>query len=236
MGDYTNMSGYYDLIMTSGYYDYSKIVNALLAVPHFRSVLEMGCGTGLILEELAHRKKDIAITGFDLTEAMLDIAKQRLSVFPEVRLVQQNVTELDLHQQYDVAFSYGGVWYFVMDGENEPFLVSHIYNHEANLNGWERAAEHIASGGQLLLGVQGPHSNYASPIRNGYVYSQTITPLPHGFHKEYFLDDGHKRLMEQRIDYRTYPFDEACELLANFGLIHQPSASANPQFVRFVKS
>ena len=130
MGDYTNMSGYYDLIMTSGYYDYPKIVNALLESPNFRSVLEMGCGTGLILEELAQRKKDIAITGFDLTEAMLVIAKQRLSVFPEVRLVQQNVTELDLHQQYDVAFSYGGVWYFVMDGVNEPFLVSHIYDHE----------------------------------------------------------------------------------------------------------
>lgn len=25
MGDYTNMSGYYDLIMTSGYYDYKKL-------------------------------------------------------------------------------------------------------------------------------------------------------------------------------------------------------------------
>ena len=30
MGDYTNMSGYYDLIMTSGYYDYQKIVDHLL--------------------------------------------------------------------------------------------------------------------------------------------------------------------------------------------------------------
>ncbi len=30
MGDYTNMSGYYDLIMTSGYYDYEKIVDHIL--------------------------------------------------------------------------------------------------------------------------------------------------------------------------------------------------------------
>lgn len=82
MGDYTNMSGYYDLIMTSGYYDYPKIVNELLAGPGFRSVLEIGCGTGLILEELASRKHDIDITGFDLTEAMLAIAKERLSKFP----------------------------------------------------------------------------------------------------------------------------------------------------------
>ena len=29
MGDYTNMSSYYDVIMTSGYYDYAQIVNDL---------------------------------------------------------------------------------------------------------------------------------------------------------------------------------------------------------------
>ncbi len=30
MGDYTNMAGYYDVIMTSGYYDYAKIVDSLV--------------------------------------------------------------------------------------------------------------------------------------------------------------------------------------------------------------
>ena len=235
MGDYTNMSGYYDLIMTSGYYDYPKIVNELLAGPGFRSVLEIGCGTGLILEELASRKHDIDITGFDLTEAMLAIAKQRLSKFSHVQLEHQNVTGLDLHQQYDLAFSYGGVWYFVMDGVNEPFLVSHIYDHQANMSGWERVAKHIASQGHLLLGVQGPHSNYATPVRHGYVYSQAITPLPHGFNKQYFLDDGPHRLMEQSIDYRTYPFAQACEILASLGLVYQPSAVNAAQFVSFVK-
>jgi ubiquinone/menaquinone biosynthesis C-methylase UbiE len=56
MGDYTNMSGYYDLIMTSGYYDYKKIVDGLLAHGPVHNVLEIGCGTGLILEELAKRQ------------------------------------------------------------------------------------------------------------------------------------------------------------------------------------
>lgn len=236
MGDYTNMSGYYDLIMTSGYYDYPKIVNELIAGPSFHTVLEIGCGTGLILEELASRKHDIDITGFDLTEAMLAIAKERLSKFSHVHLEHQNVTGLDMGQHFDLAFSYGGVWYFVMDGINEPFLVSHIYDHQANLNGWERVAKHIASHGHLLLGVQGPHSNYATPIRNGYVYSQAIKPLPYGFNKQYFLDDGPHRLMEQSIDYRTYSFAQACEILASMGLVYQPTAVNAAQFVSFVKS
>lgn len=236
MGDYTKMSGYYDLIMTSGYYDYEKIVNELVACGDFHHVLEIGCGTGLILEELAGRKNDIAITGFDLTEAMLAIAKKRLDKFDHVQLEHQNVTGLSLHKQYDLAFSYGGVWYFVMDGVNEPFLVSHIYDAQSNWDGLSKVASHVQSKGRLLLGVQGPHRDYHSPVTNGYVYSQTIQPIEHGFTKHYFLHDGGVQLMEQRIDYRTYTFAEALDMLASLGFIYQPTSQALPQFQSFVKA
>ena len=236
MGDYTNMSGYYDLIMTSGYYDYPKIVDALRASQGFQSVLEIGCGTGLILEELAKRNTGVEITGFDLTQAMLNIAQQRLAPYSQVHLIHQNVTGLQLPGRFDLAFSYGGVWYFVMDGVQAPFMVSHIDDHQANWEGLTRVSQHIQPGGHLLLGIQGPHHNYAAPIRNGYVYSQTIEPLPHGFTKHYFLDDGDQRLMSQRIDYRTYDFEEALEMLASLGLHHQPSPQGDHSFVRFVKS
>ena len=236
MGDYTNMSGYYDLIMTSGYYDYQKIVNELIASGNYHDVLEIGCGTGLILEELASRKKDIAITGFDLTEAMLAIASKRLNKFSNVQLSHQNVTGLALDKQYDLAFSYGGVWYFVMDGVNEPFLVSHIYDAQANLDGLARVSQHIQSDGHLMLGVQGPHKDYKSPITNGYVYSQTIQEIEHGFSKHYYLHDNDEKLMEQCIDYRTYTFAQALELLASYGFTYQPGSVALPQFLSFVKS
>jgi hypothetical protein len=98
---------------------------------------------------------------------MLSIAKNRLDKFPQVQLAHQNVTALSLDKQFDLAFSYGGVWYFVMDGVNEPFLVSHIYDAQANLEGMSKVAAHVQSNGHLLLGVQGPHRNYHSPITNG---------------------------------------------------------------------
>jgi len=78
MGDYTNMSAYYDVIMTSGYYNYAQIVDELEGHGPFTSILEVGCGTGLILEEIGKRQPQTPILGIDLTQAMLDIAQQRL--------------------------------------------------------------------------------------------------------------------------------------------------------------
>ncbi len=97
--DYTNMSAYYDVIMTSGYYDYQGIVDGLMNHQPVSTILEIGCGTGLILEEFAKRQPHVAITGVDLTQAMLDIAKPRLQAYPQVKLSQENVVEFDLKQQ-----------------------------------------------------------------------------------------------------------------------------------------
>jgi hypothetical protein len=67
-----------------------------------------------------------------LTAPMVAIAQKRLAPFPTVSLSQQNITELSLNEKHELAFSYGGVWYFVIDGDKEPFLVSHIADEKAN--------------------------------------------------------------------------------------------------------
>jgi SAM-dependent methyltransferase len=226
MGSYTNMSAYYDVIMTSGYYDYSRIVDNLVESKVPSNVLEIGCGTGLIIEELAKRQPQTRITGIDLTPEMIDIAQKRLEPFDNVCLSQQNVCTLNLQQEHDLAFSYGGVWYFVVDGDSAPFMVSHIPDDHANAKGLEMISQCIASGGKLLLGIQGPHHNYAKPISNGMIYSQEIEPLNDGFVKHYYLDDGQNRVMSQTIRYKTYSWNEACEMLAQVGL--HPIMQAHP--------
>lgn len=235
MGDYSNMAGYYDVIMTSGYYDYKKIVDNLVAHPSARNVLEIGCGTGLILEELAKRQPQLPITGIDLTAPMLSIAQKRLAPFPAVSLSQQNITELSLNDKHELAFSYGGVWYFVIDGDNEPFLVSHIADETANQLGFEHLSKHMAEGGTLLLGIQGPHHNYETVISNGMVYSQKIEPTDIGFTKHYYLNDGDQRVMDQTVRYRTYTFDEAKQLMGKYGFEYVPSHESNPLFLQFHK-
>ncbi len=235
MGDYTNMSAYYDLIMTSGYYDYQKIVENITKDSSFGSVLEIGCGTGLILEELGQRQPGAEIMGVDLTEAMLSIASERLQQFPNISLSLENVTQFDLKKRYDLAFSYGGVWYFVVDGDNEPFMVSHLYQEEDNHQGLGRVSDHVTTGGRLMLGIQGPHHDYAKPVSNGMIYSQKIEPAEHGFIKHYYLADDAGVVMAQTINYRTYHWSEALSLLSAHGFEHDAEAANGSHFISFRK-
>jgi SAM-dependent methyltransferase len=233
--DYTNMSSYYDVIMTSGYYDYQGIVDSLIKHKPFDSVLEIGCGTGLILEELAKRDPQTNIMGVDLTQSMLDIAHDRLLAYPTISLSEQNVVHFDLKKQFDLAFSYGGVWYFVIDGDKEPFMVSHIPEDAPNEEGLRQLSRHVQSGGQLLLGIQGPHHDYERPISNGMIYSQKILPRERGFIKHYYLYDGPTKMMEQTVIYRTYSFDESLKMLSENGFEYVPSIDASKKFLSFKK-
>jgi SAM-dependent methyltransferase len=190
----------------------------------------------LILEELARRKPSIQISGIDSTAPMLAIAKERLKPFKNVVLSQQDVCNLSLPSAHNVAFSYGGVWYFVIDGDKEPFLVSHISDHEANLQGFEKMAQHIAPNGTLLLGIQGPHHDYETVISNGMKYSQKIDPTDIGFTKHYYLDDGPHSLMAQTVKYRTYSFEEAKNMLSAYGLSYVPEVRDKKLFLRFSKA
>jgi SAM-dependent methyltransferase len=237
MGDYTNMSAYYDLIMTSGYYDYEKIVDNIVSDDRFNNVLELGCGTGLILQELVRRYPSCPdITGIDLTPSMLEIASERLRTYPNISLQQQNVTQFALNKTYDLAFSYGGVWYFVVDGKNEPFMVSHLSEDDDNRRGLEQVAGHVNAGGKLKLGIQGPHHDYEKPIKNGMVYSQKIIPSDHGFTKHYYLADEEAVVMSQTIRYRVYPLDDALDLLGEQGFRFDRANGIGSHFFEFQKA
>jgi len=233
--DYTNMSAYYDMIMTSGYYDYQAIVNDI-SKRSFSRMLELGCGTGLILQELGRRYPSAKIKGLDHTPAMLSIARDRLQQFQNISLSLQDVTTFQLDERYDLAFSYGGVWYFVIDGDNEPFMVSHLSEEGDNRRGLEQLASHITPGGKLLLGVQGPHHDYERPVSNGMTYKQKIFPSDHGFTKHYHLLDDNQVMMSQVIHYRTYAFQEALGLLKERGFNYQPNGEYHGLFLEFNKS
>ena len=189
----------------------------------------------MILEELAKRKPELPITGIDLTAPMLSIAQKRLASFSTVSLSQQNITELALDEKHELAFSYGGVWYFVIDGDKEPFLVSHIADEKANHLGFEHLAKHMATGGTLLLGIQGPHHDYETVISNGMTYSQKIDPTDIGFTKHYFLQDGHRKVMDQTVNYRTYTFADAKVLMGAYGFEYVAEKVTQQLFLQFKK-
>lgn len=234
MSDYTGMSAHYDLIMTSGYYDYGAVVDRLAEVDRARTVLEIGVGTGLVLERLGTTRPDLDIIGIDITPAMLAIAEQRLAAFPRITTHLQDVVTMDLGASFDLAFSYGGVWYFVPEDDRFT-MISHIVDEQANIDGLERIAAHLNPGGTLMLGVQAPHVDYSRPVRENFKYSQLITSLPGGFRKHYSLADSSGQLvMEQTTDYRTYPFDDAIALLDKCGFeFRDVQCDRTPLFLEF---
>lgn len=235
MSDYTEMSASYDLIMTSGYYDYDAIVEHLARFDQAGAILEIGCGTGLILERLAARCPQSQLAGVDLTQAMLDIAAERLKHLPQITMDRQNVVTLGLDRRYDVAFSYGGVWYFTPGGPDDFTMVSHIRDEQENQQGFEHLAAHLPAGGTLLLGLQSAHRDYAAPVANGMEYAQRITPIQNGFRKHYSLTDNTTAVMEQTTEYRTYTFADAVELLDKCGFEYRARPEPDTLFLEFSK-
>jgi SAM-dependent methyltransferase len=240
--DYSAMAAHYDDIMVLGqYYDYPAIAEHLAAVTDVSQVLEVGIGTGLVVEHLLKYRSDYdAVTGVDITSGMLAIARERLQFFPQVDLHEQNVVDLDLGgRAYDLAFSYGGIWYFVPDGDSYA-MVSHIRDDQGNARGLERVAAHLAQGGRLLLGIQDPHSGYSRSLGDGTTYTQRLFPLDGGFRKEYLLtEDGAAGapMVHQVTDYRVYAFQEALDLLSGCGLRAAPGQRRHgSKFLEFAQA
>jgi hypothetical protein len=96
-------------------------------------------------------------------------------------------------------------------------------------------AKHIAVGGTLLLGIQGPHHDYETVISNGMKYSQKIDPTNIGFTKHYYLKDGDHKVMDQTVHYRTYTFAEAQALMGTYGFEYVPEKDRNQLFLQFKK-
>lgn len=74
-------------------------------------ILDVGCGTGLLLERLHHRFPDATLTGIDVTPGMLTVAAQRLG--PRADLLLGDASALPLREgAFDVVVS-SSVWHYL---------------------------------------------------------------------------------------------------------------------------
>ena len=133
LNTYEGIADYYDILMTDGYYDYTEISDSLCKVIGDRTdILELGVGTGLVVEKILERKPNFKITGVDNTHAMIEKAKKRIG--DRIKYELQDVTKLNLDLQFDAAFSVGGCWYFIDGGKDKSLdFCSHIDDLEPRL-------------------------------------------------------------------------------------------------------
>jgi len=111
------VDGYDDHMRTNieGASDFYAYTASLLPASKDVHVLDLGCGTGLELEEYFRLNPDVAVTGIDLSEAMLKALKAK---FPErkIRLIRDSYFSVPLGEKiYDAAVSVESLHHFTAE-------------------------------------------------------------------------------------------------------------------------
>ena len=95
--DYTSSAKYYDTIVGKKTFEKNtKFISTLLKKFKAKTVLELGCGTGLYLFPL--KKDKCSIEGLDISKAMLREARKRSK---EVKLYLQDMATFTIPKKYD---------------------------------------------------------------------------------------------------------------------------------------
>lgn len=122
-----------------------------------KDVLEICCGTGYWTEQIAATAKHVLAT--DINEAMLDIARQRLAVFPNVDLAIADIFSFSPERKYEALFG-GFIWSHIPKSDLQDFL--------------RRMSSHVVPGGLVVfmdnLFVEGSSTPIAFRDENGDDY------------------------------------------------------------------
>jgi SAM-dependent methyltransferase len=97
------------------------------------TVLEVGCGTGRVLEQLVGQFD--SMTGLDINEEMLGIARQRL---PQADFVLGDMRDFKLPRKFDIVLCLFGTVAFAQTVEGLHRAVRNM-------------ADHLAEGGSMVL-------------------------------------------------------------------------------------
>ena len=169
---YQGLAKFYDRVVQT-YRNYDEIAAELARViGEARDLLDIGIGTGLIVEHLLQIEPAYQITGIDNSESLLEEAQKRLG--QKVDLYCQSVSELDVGKQFDVAYSRGGAWTFV-SSESETMLASHIFSSEEIQKSFNCVAKHLKAGGTLIISCSNAYADSLVELDNGIVHKKIAT-------------------------------------------------------------
>jgi tRNA (cmo5U34)-methyltransferase len=112
---------------------YQKL--AELVPENSTKILDLGCGTGLELDEIFKRLPDVSVFGIDLTQAMLDRLKQK-HANKNIELICGNYFDIDLGvNAFDTAIS---------------FQTMHHFSHDEKMGLYERVCRALRPNGLYI--------------------------------------------------------------------------------------
>jgi ubiquinone/menaquinone biosynthesis C-methylase UbiE len=94
---------------------YDKLMDLLLTGRTYQRILDVGCGNGLQTVRLARHGKEVI--GVDISEELLEVARQRCRGLSNVTLMKEDARKLPFQDDsFDCIFSYGDVLSHIVDG------------------------------------------------------------------------------------------------------------------------
>ena len=92
-----------------------------------RSILDVGCGFGDFKRHLISKYKRIDYTGIDLSDNMIDQAKQ---LDPNIRVRRENIMEMQRGETYDYVIA-NGIFYLLDENQENRMkeIVKKMYEH-----------------------------------------------------------------------------------------------------------
>ena len=84
-----------------------------------RRVIDIGCGTGGLSAKLLATHPDVELTCLDMTKEMLDLAKERLGGYPNVRYILSDFHDFEFDGPYDHAITSLALHHAVTDDDKK---------------------------------------------------------------------------------------------------------------------
>jgi tRNA (cmo5U34)-methyltransferase len=108
--NFSEMSEEYDARVRKVIPKYDEMLTVLISCiapqdGHRMRAIDLGCGTGAVSKRLLDKFPKTELTCLDMTERMLDLAKQRLSAQGDVRYVLSDFDHFEFDGPYDVIIS-----------------------------------------------------------------------------------------------------------------------------------
>ena len=226
---YEGMSDFYNAFVRRNR-DYGAIATELVELlGDWQNILDVGIGTGLLVEQLLQLRPLLQITGVDTSMSLL--AQAHACLGTQVELYCQDVCNLQLDKMFDVAYSRGGAWAFIRDGD-DILLASHIPDLGAIQRSFERVAAHLREGGRLIIISSNANHSKSDELDGGVSFGRTVSKNWVDGEQYLVLDYEcytHGRLTgHQRIQMRLLELEYVEGMLRSAGF--QPISDRNNQY------
>lgn len=152
-------------------------------------ILELACGSGRLLKHFV--EEGIEAWGIDLSRSLIGRGRKRLLLIPDspFRLIEGDMTELDLPHQFGAVFIAAGAFYYLPTIKEKKDLL-------------RRIKRHLRPGGRLVIDVPG---NIGELKKKGEIkLGKERQPLPagEGTFETFLRWNAKKKCIEEWLSYR----------------------------------